>query len=202
MTAIAIIAGSQSASPATSDGSFAVRGIGAQPCKVINETAQDKVPDDLVQLSGAWIAGYVSQYNRSTANLYEAMPIVDNQVLGRMAIHLCQSNPDLLFEGIAATLVRLFFRMSLPKNSPVLEISYDKKTTLVRRAVLRLAQDELIKLGYLTDSDADGEYGPLTRFALTKFQQAKGIQQTGLPDSVTLVRLFIPDGQSQPASSK
>jgi len=175
---------------ATASGAFAVRGIGAQSCKNITAVATGKKADELVQLSSAWVAGYLSQYNRATSKTYEAIPIVDNVVLGKLAINICRSNPDTLFEAIAASLVTSFSRGALSEESPIVEIKSDKSKALVRRAVFRLVQQELIKGGFLPAGSADGDYGPATRAALSKFQEARGITVTGVPDPQTLVHLF------------
>ncbi|CAM5318252.1 hypothetical protein ATER59S_00977 [Aquamicrobium terrae] len=188
------------ADAATASGAFAVRGTGAQSCKNITAIAAGDNADELVQLSAAWVAGYLSQYNRSAPNTYEAVPIVDNVVLGKLAINICRSNPDALFEAIAASLVASFSRGSLSEDSPMIEIKSDKNSAQVRRAVFRLVQQELINAGLLPLGSADGDYGPATRSALSKFQEARGITTTGVPDPQTLVHLFAMGEKARGAS--
>ncbi len=175
---------------ATGSGAFAVRGIGAQSCKNITAVAAGKKADELVQLSSAWVAGYVSQYNRATSNTYEAIPIVDNVVLGKLAINVCRSNPDTLFEAVAASLVASFSRGALSDESPDIELKNGNSRAVLRRGVVRLVQQELIREGFLPAGSVDGDYGPGTRAALSKFQEARGITMTGVPDPQTLVHLF------------
>ncbi len=175
---------------ATGSGAFAVRGIGAQSCKNITAVAAGKKADELVQLSSAWVAGYISQYNRATSNTYEAIPIVDNVVLGKLAINVCRSNPDTLFEAVAASLVASFSRGALSDESPDIELKNGNSRAVLRRGVVRLVQQELIREGFLPAGSVDGDYGPGTRAALSKFQEARGITMTGVPDPQTLVHLF------------
>ncbi len=175
---------------ATGSGAFAVRGIGAQSCKNITAVAAGKKADELVQLSSAWVAGYISQYNRATSNTYEAVPIVDNVVLGKLAINVCRSNPDTLFEAVAASLVASFSRGALSDESPDIELKNGNSRAVLRRGVVRLVQQELIREGFLPAGSVDGDYGPGTRAALSKFQEARGITMTGVPDPQTLVHLF------------
>ena len=125
---------------ATGSGAFAVRGIGAQSCKNITAVAAGKKADELVQLSSAWVAGYVSQYNRATSNTYEAIPIVDNVVLGKLAINVCRSNPDTLFEAVAASLVASFSRGALSNESPDIELKNGNSRAVLRRGVVRHAE--------------------------------------------------------------
>ena len=175
---------------ATGSGAFAARGIGAQSCKNITAVAAGKKADELVQLSSAWVAGYISQYNRATSNTYEAVPIVDNVVLGKLAINVCRSNPDTLFEAVAASLVASFSRGALSDESPDIELKNGNSRAVLRRGVVRLVQQELIREGFLPAGSVDGDYGPGTRAALSKFQEARGITMTGVPDPQTLVHLF------------
>mgnify|MGYP000933054623 CR=1 FL=1 len=187
-----------SAQAATASGAFAVRGLGAQACKDITAVAASGKADDLVQLSGAWIAGYVSQFNRINPNVYEAMPIVDNVVLGKLAINICRANPDTLFEAVASSLITSFSRGALSEDSAIVEIKSDKSSSaFVRRAVFRLVQHELIKEGFLPAGSADGDYGPASRAALSKYQEARGITMTGIPDPQTLIHLFAMGDKAQ-----
>ena len=50
-------------------------------------------------------------------------------------------------------------------------------------------QKKLVDLGYLT-SVPDGDFGPKTEQAVKSFQNAKGIEATGIVDQVTYNRLF------------
>lgn len=54
---------------------------------------------------------------------------------------------------------------------------------------VRLLQDALIRLGYLTDT-ADGNYGARTARAVKKAQNAFGMEQTGIADNDFQTRLF------------
>lgn len=182
------------ADAAAISGSFAVRGLGAQSCRDISALATGDKADDLIQLSAAWIAGYLSQFNRGNSDTYEAVPIVDNVVLGKLAINICRSNPDILFEAVAASLVTSFSRGVLAEESPIVELKSGKNSAMLRRASFRLVQQELIEQGYLPGGGADGDYGPASRAALSKYQEARGITTTGVPDAQTLIHLFAMGG--------
>jgi hypothetical protein len=188
--AIALTAGPCATHAATASGAFAVRGIGAENCKDITSAAQGKQGQELLQTATSWIAGYVSQFDRSNPNTYEAIPIVDNAVLGRLAITLCRANSDALFETVTASLIRSFAPGALSEESPVVELKSGANSAKVRKAVFRLVQQELIKAGFLPAGSADGDYGPRSGEALAKYQKAQGITATGVPDPETLVHLF------------
>ncbi len=54
----------------------------------------------------------------------------------------------------------------------------------------RRTQGALEELGFY-DGGLDGAYGPQSRRALTRFQEARGLEVTGLPDDRTLMELFF-----------
>jgi hypothetical protein len=56
------------------------------------------------------------------------------------------------------------------------------------RRVFRI-QRLLSRLGYLAEAGVDGEYGPTTRQAVTRFQRDAGLRVTGEVDEITLERL-------------
>ena len=52
----------------------------------------------------------------------------------------------------------------------------------------------LHRLGYLSADQIDGEFGPITRRAISHFQRDNRLQQTGEPDRTTFERLRQVDG--------
>ena len=79
-----------------------------------------------------------------------------------------------------------------PTPTPEPEATY---TTLAKGdksdAVLEL-QNRLYMLGFLLD-DRDGAYGSKTQTAVKLFQQAAGLEATGIADSETQQRLYADD---------
>ncbi len=61
---------------------------------------------------------------------------------------------------------------------------------------MRSVQQTLNNMGY-NAGPVDGQLGPTTRDALTRFQQAQNLPQTGEPDAKTLAALGIPQRYSQ-----
>jgi hypothetical protein len=61
---------------------------------------------------------------------------------------------------------------------------------------VRSVQQALNDMGY-NAGPTDGQMGPNTRDALLRFQQSRGLPQTGEPDSQTLAALGIPTRYSQ-----
>ena len=56
---------------------------------------------------------------------------------------------------------------------------------------VRVLQQRLIDLGYLTNDTADGVYGGNTMVAVQKFQDAVDVSATGIADEMTQALLFM-----------
>lgn len=182
---------------ASATGGFAVRGLGAQQCSALTAEAEGEGATAVLQASAGWLAGYLSQHNRLAPDTYEAMPIIDNVVVARLALNLCRSNPDALFESVAASLIRSFEDVALSEESEIVEIEHEGARAVLRRGVLRRVQQELIGA-----AAADGQYGPQSRQALIDFQASRGITQSGVPDPETLIHLFVLDEPQDDAQSQ
>lgn len=59
-------------------------------------------------------------------------------------------------------------------------------------------QKRLIELKFLSGSGADGSYGQGTEKAITKFQKASGLPETGIADAATLEQLYDENAVSGP----
>jgi peptidoglycan hydrolase-like protein with peptidoglycan-binding domain len=64
----------------------------------------------------------------------------------------------------------------------------DQKTRIYKGALMRV-QKKLAELEFYKGS-IDGTYSDKTRFAITEFQQSRGLNITGIPDQVTLLNLL------------
>jgi len=81
-------------------------------------------------------------------------------------------------------------KQRLQAGRPVLELNHDGRTVRVHQEIFRRTQNALKQLGFY-DGGIDGAYGPQSRRALTRFQQARGLEVSGLPDEPTLMELFF-----------
>lgn len=186
----AVLTASGPSSAASPSGVFAVRGLGAQKCADLVARLASGDSNKEIEILAAWAAGYLSQYNRSTAATYEAMPIVDNAAIARLAASVCRSSPDSIVESVFASIVASFQRGALGEESELIEIKGETGGTTLRTALLRKVQEQLVEGGFLPANAADGQYGPRSRQALKSFQASKGLAQTGIPDPATLILMF------------
>ena len=173
-------------------GGYAVRGLGSRDCRDLNALLQGDGAEQIMDAAAIWTAGYASHFNRSTPGVYEALPIVDNRVVAAMALNICGSNPDAMFEAVVAQVIASFEDAALSEESELLRIAgTDGTATWLRREVFRKVQHRLIDEEFLPAGSADGLYGPRTRQALVAFQKRRGIGETGVPDPATLIMLFV-----------
>ena len=177
---------------ASESGGYAVRGLGSQHCRDLNVALQGENSEQLMAAAAIWTAGYASHFNRSTLGVYDALPILDNRVVASIAMNICGSNPDAMFEAVIAQVIASFEDGSLSEESELLQFTgADGASTWLRKEVFRKVQQRLAEEGFLPAGSADGLYGPMTRQALVAFQTQHGIGETGLPDPATLITLFV-----------
>jgi hypothetical protein len=174
---------------ADKDGAFVPKGVGLDSCKVVNEVAQ-KQPNDLALLA-SWFDGYITAVNTMSQNLYDVAPWQEPRTIVSLVLQHCSQNPDDKIANVAPKLVEFLAPGRLETRSNVVDAKVGDKTVKIYAAVLKKAQEALIKEGHLSGA-ADGSFGPKTRAALEAFQQKNSITKTGLPDQETLFRLFAP----------
>lgn len=180
------------ADAATEDGSFAVRGLGSLPCADLSQAVGGNAGTDTRADLAAWIAGYLSMANRMTPSLFDAVPVQDNRALASLVVAICRDNPNQMTETVLATVVESFSDAAARVSGELIEISVNDRTVRVRQPTILAVQERLVELGHLSsDSVVDGVFGPNTRGALEGFQASKSLNVTGLPDSATLIALFV-----------
>lgn len=175
----------------TPEGTFAVRGIGAQTCARLNEALSGGQAAAARASMAAWTAGWLSHANRSTENTFDLHPVLNNGDIAELLARLCRSNPDAIIETVLSSSTASLQSGAAEVASDPVEIESDGRRVVLREAVLRKTQDTLVAAGLLEPRMADGAYGPATAEALRKFQADRGIPFSGLPDMVTLYLLFI-----------
>ena len=175
---------------ASSDGSFAARGIGAQNCESLTTALTGETKEVTSIQLGAWVAGYLSHANRVTPETYDVMPIQNIYGIATILARICDRNPQSLVEPAIDSIVSIMGDYTQPTDSPLSIVENAGTEIAVRQSVLADAQRILIAQGYLDPGNDDGAYGPKTRDALSQFQQAKNLEANGLPDALTLFVLF------------
>jgi hypothetical protein len=173
---------------ATEDGDYAVRGIGSESCGQFIErlNSDERVP--AVALS--WLLGYSTALNRTVEGAFDLSPLTDPAAILNIVVRLCEQDPDVVVETLANQVLDGLALARLTTNSPVVETRSGDRIANVRRETLSRMQQALVERGHLVGG-ADGIFGPRTEAALRAFQQEQELEETGVADSATIVRLLV-----------
>jgi hypothetical protein len=188
-----VAAGQMSAFPmqsATGEGKFSVRGIGAASCSIlVADLKGDQGKAVRLRLSD-WVAGWLSQANRSTPNSFDLFPIQDPFETAHLVALLCQKNPDTLVETVLASVVTALVDSSDTGESEILNLKNGEQQVNLRSSVLMRLQKKLVEQSLLEENMADGTFGPASQKAFEDYQAAHKMKVTGLPDVPTLYMLL------------
>jgi len=179
------------AQAASQDGNFALEGVGAAPCSAFIQAAEDK--SNMFWNMGGWIDGFLTGYNAYVDDTFDVTSFAPNQSTDLIANFLrrhCQENPDHRLGMVMKSLVERLHDIRLSRGSEVVDVEVGGETYPVYEEVLRRAQERLRAKGHY-DGAIDGKFGPNTRAALTAFQKAGGLPETGAPDQPTLLQLLL-----------
>ena len=188
---VSFLGGAEPAVAANTDGAFAVRGLGGQTCASLLDALKTPQAGPVFADLSTWSSGYVSFANRSTAGVFDVMPLQDSREVAKVIIGICGSNPDVLIETAAMRLVTLVSEFAQTATSELDTIEDGAFKVVIRRSVMKAAQTQLAALGLLEADAVDGLYGPKSRVAFARFQADNKLDETGVPDTATILRLLV-----------
>lgn len=188
---------------ATSNGRFAIEGAGLATCAAFTEARkarlEARVGDESKAQAGldsyarfiGWVEGYLTGVNRYLGDTFDIAPWQSAELYGVIIGDHCEKNPnDRLFE-VAQKMVITLTDARLTKPSDMVTVAAKGKGYSIYTEIVRRAQDELKKQG-LYRGDINGQYDEATTQSMAFYQAAVGLQDTGLPDPLTLWLLFSP----------
>ena len=175
------------AKAADAEGDFAIKGVGRLLCTQFIEARAGET-EIYTRLLG-WLEGYLTAANRYEAETHDMVPWESSALLSLVIDNHCQENPDQFFFEVVQRIVEDLKTVRIVTPSPRIEAKVGNDTVVVYQEVLRRAQAELAKRG-IYRSSVDGLFGQDTREAIETFQVLEGLDVSGLPDQVTLSRLF------------
>jgi hypothetical protein len=183
---------------ATTQGRFAIEGAGLATCKAFTEARAQRSPDDknaaavdsYARFIG-WVEGYLTGVNRYLGDTFDIAPWQTPELYGVIIGEHCEKNPnDRLFEVVQKMVVTLTNdRMKAP--SDMVTLKFKDRNVSIYTEVVRRAQDELKKQN-LYRGEVNGQWDEATQKSVAFYQAAVGLQDTGLPDPLTLWLLFSP----------
>ena len=177
---------------ADDQGRFAGHGWAAGRCEALASAVADEESVDRPLFVG-WIAGYLTGANVYKADTFDIAPLAPPQIVANIVLQQCERNPDAAVVEVMVAVVEELSKQRLRSGRPVLDLSHDGQSVRVHQEIFRRTQGALKELGFY-EGAIDGAYGPQSRRALTRFQEARGLQPSGLPDEPTLVELFFNSG--------
>ncbi len=180
---------------ADADGNFAAKGVGQATCAHFVEQVDNK--SQLLAMYGGWLDGYLTAVNQAAPETYDVAPWQSTQLLARLIETHCRRNPEHNFFVVTNALVgQELMPRRLIKSSPREEVKVGDVTEIHYQDTLRKAQEALKARGHYSGG-VDGKFGPRTQKAFEAFQKEAGLQVTGIPDQLTLLRLLGGPGAGQ-----
>lgn len=174
---------------ASTSGEFNVDGPGAQSCAFFVETMESGEPTAITAFS-AWTEGFVSGVNVFRDDTFDVTPWQTPQlILSKMAAY-CRENPDEAYVNALGKLISVLMPQRQTDPSPIIQVRYDGKAIALPVWVLNETRRALETATAAQLSTPADSFDDTFAERLKVFQQAQGLPQTGLPDQVTLNRLF------------
>lgn len=173
---------------ADADNRFAVKGAGGVKCSDY-VAAYDEKRDVLVTFGG-WIDGFVTATNHYEPGLFDLAPWQTNELLAYALVGFCRKNGDVHFYQAMMAMKNQLVGNGLKKASPSVVAKHEGKAVVLYAVMLERVRKELLALGKLEQMPTSQEFDEQTVQALKSFQRDAGIEQTGVPDQITLSRLL------------
>lgn len=183
---------------ADDQGRFAGHGWAAGRCDALISAVESEESVDRPLFVG-WIAGYLTGANVYKQDTFDIAPLAPPEIVANIVLQQCDRNPDAAVVEVMVAVAEELSTQRLRSGRPILELSHDGRTARVHQEIFRRTQGALKQLGFY-DGALDGAYGPQSRRALTRFQEARGLEVSGLPDEATLVELFFNSGNPAAAA--
>jgi hypothetical protein len=194
VVAASILLPAAAAHAADAENRFAIKGAAVAPCSQFIEVFDAK-SDDVLLFAG-WISGFVTAINQVTPKTFDIAPWQSTEVMLFLMRDLCGRTPDQQFYRVAGNMAGLLAQDKLENFSDPVNIKNGEFKTVLPKAVVAKVQEELKARNFYTGG-IDGAFGPGTQTAIEAFQKQQQIEQTGIPDQQTLVRLMYQQSEAQ-----
>ena len=171
-----------------SRGMFSVKSVGTVSCGRYLDARKQKGEEYL--LFAGYLGGYMTAYNQWSSETFDILPWQTVDTLLGLLANYCSKQPDRNYAVAVNELIKMLAPYRLAVASELLEARTQQGSIKIYRETLRRVQARLAELGHYT-GNVDGLFGTQTQGGLEKFQQAKGLKKTGLPDQPTLFNLLL-----------
>lgn len=186
---LALIAFAPVAGASTKDGQFAVEDGGRTACLAFTKASAKR--NEAYHRYVGFVEGYLTAANRYEPNTFDLTPWHSTAALALIVDTHCKKYPKDNLVMAAQRLVIAMAPVRLATFSTILEVGGADNKAHVYTMILKRAQSVLARKG-LYRGEANGEFTPEFRAALTQFQSLAKLDQTGIPDTATLWVLLNP----------
>ena len=162
---------------------YVVEGPGRAACS----TYVDQDPaGDARRLTAAWLTGYLTAHHRLIPDVFDLSAWQSPAVLLSLLTQYCAANPDQIVEKGAQELVGYLLPRALTEPAEVIAFETPEgQGVLIYVPVVAQLRTALTEAGHPSGPDV-----PDIIAALRAYQEASGLDSTGLPDQPTLARLL------------
>lgn len=161
---------------------YVVEGPGRAACADFVAWEADS---DARRLAAAWLTGYLTAHHRFLPDVFDLTAWQSPGLLLGLLEQYCAAHPDAILERGAQDLVAYLVPRALTEPSEPVALRNGTAVVLVYPPVLTRLRAALRAAGHPA---GPGDAG--LSAALTEFQAAMDMDQTGLPDQKTLARLL------------
>ena len=176
--ALAIIA-SASLCAKDSNGSFAVKGVGALNCNDFIGAAAKDTPE-LQQYAG-YLAGYVSAYNELNPETFDLLPWQQLDTVMLLILQRCKQSPGSSVAGVVSQIARYFAENKVNLATDKIEVKGPELSVYLYPSVITQIKQALAKRGYETED---------LWAAMAKYKQDKLLVGTHPFEQLILMKLL------------
>lgn len=182
----ALVLSVEAALAADANGDFALEGAGLAKCERFSKSLSEDSTEVLV--FGGWMHGYLSGVNQYRPDTYDIATWPSQKQQLKYLGNFCAQHPDRrFFEAVAAMVIQMTPERLVVKESA---IQIDDSLRLYPSTIARI-RDRLVEAGFLKNGSATGAaWGDTLQTAISEYQRQQGLEDTGLPDEATLLRLL------------
>ena len=198
------------ASAETPQGQFAIEGAGLATCTAFVEARKGRTEArtkaeiaksqlDETNLAGVdayarfigWVEGYLTATNRYVGDTYDMAPWQTPELYGVIIGEYCEKHLDERLFSVIQKIVISLTPDRLKEPSEMVTLRVRNRGFVMYTEVIRRTQDALKKQN-LFQGEATGRWDQATQLSIANYQAAVGLQDTGMPDPLTLWLLFSP----------
>lgn len=168
-------------------GDFAVDGGGGRNCAAFSQAAKKRNTD--YYLFAGWVDGYVTAHNQHAKDTYDYTPWQTTEFLLAALGQYCDKNPNQPFIVAANGMLGALKPDRLQTKSEMIMVQTDKGGIALYKATIEAIQHRLADQKLYTGPQ-DGVFTATLKDAVRAFQVKSNLPATGLPDQLTLNKLF------------